>query len=324
MEVFFYLPEKYLPDSARQEAWKAGKISALEPGGKIACAQCWIYQTWLLLGRDGFPAKLVHEIPDRGLMVSLAGFLSDDYRPPAHLFVAGIVADYLPGPGAHVHVVQNSVHARRLWNSSFMPLWPHPNLVPRDPARGDVFENICFFGDASNLAPELRDPAWRKKLRDDLGLRFVICDADRWHDYSEADAVIAIRSFDRAPHLHKPATKLYNAWLAGVPFIGGHDSAYAGDGQPGGNYLAAGTPGELLAELGRLKNDPALRASLVAAGRAAGGGFTPPAILGRWKFLLGEKAPELFTRWRRRSGLGRKWFFRAQSASVWLDRKLRR
>ena len=71
MEVHFYLPERYLPDSDRQEAWRSGKITRLEEGGKIACAQCWIYQTWLALERSGFPVRLTHSIPSDGTLVTL-------------------------------------------------------------------------------------------------------------------------------------------------------------------------------------------------------------------------------------------------------------
>ncbi|MEM8808289.1 MAG: hypothetical protein AAGF01_19895, partial [Cyanobacteria bacterium P01_G01_bin.38] len=35
---------------------------------------------------------------------------------------------------------------------------------------------------------------------------------NRWHDYRQIGAVVAIRSFDRRRYDHKPATKLYNAW----------------------------------------------------------------------------------------------------------------
>src|SRR5690606_12799758 len=136
--------------------------------------------------------------------------------------------------------------------------------LPRDPQRGDRFETLGFFGDETNLAPELRDPAWRAQL-ENLGVRLEVFHADRWHDYREVDGVVAIRGFGPSPYLHKPATKLYNAWLAGVPFIGGRDSAYAGDGTVGKNFLQAATPDELLQQVCRLKENPDLTRALVEA-----------------------------------------------------------
>ena len=324
MDVHFYLPERYLPDSDRQEAWRSGKITRLEEGGKIACAQCWIYQTWLALERSGFPARLTHSIPSDGALVTLTNFQGTDFRPPKDVFFLGIVADYVAHPHAHLHLVQNAAHARRLWNAIFVPLWPHPNLIPRDPTRSGIFENVCFFGDPSNLARELAEGRWQRKLREELGINFIVCGADRWHDYSEVDCVAAVRGFGRSAYLHKPATKLYNAWLAGVPFIGGRDSAYAADGEPGRNFLRASTPVELLAHIRRLKEDPALRESLVTEGRIAATRFTAEAILERWKHLLSDAVPRLAERWQRKNATTRRIFFAAQSASVWLDTRLRR
>ncbi|MFZ0712365.1 MAG: glycosyltransferase [Terrimicrobiaceae bacterium] len=324
MEFHFYLPERYLPDTDRREAWRSGKITRLEEGGKIACAQCWIFQTWLALEQSGFPVHLVHSMPSEGVLVTLTNCVSLDFRAPDRVFFAGIVADYLPHPHAHLHIVQNAAHVKRLWNAAFIPLWSHPNLIPRDPARSDRFENVCFFGDPSNLAPELADKRWQRKLKDELGINFIVYGADRWHDYSEADCVAAVRGFGRSDYLHKPATKLYNAWLAGVPFIGGIDSAYAADGEPGRNFLRASTREELFAHIRRLKEEPARRDQLVAAGRIAGANFTSEAILDRWKHFLSVTVQSLAQRWHEKRAASRRVFFAAQSASVWLDSRLRR
>jgi hypothetical protein len=324
MQVHFYLPERYLPDPGRQKAWKSGKITQLEEAGKIACAQCWIYQTWLALEQGGFPVNLTHSLPGQGILVALTNSVDPAFTPPDGLFFVGVVADSLAHPRAHLHLVQNKAHARRLWNSAFMPLWPQPNLVVRNPMRLDRFENVCFFGERSNLAPELADSRWESRLRGELGLNFLVCGADRWHDYSEADCVVAPRSFRRSAYLHKPATKLYNAWLAGVPFIGGMDSAYAADGMPGRDFLQASTSEELFAHLRQLRERPALRQQLVAAGRISARNFSFEATRERWKQLLREKVPELAARWRRKSIPRRRLDLTLQAISVWLDTRLRR
>ncbi|HEY5706488.1 MAG TPA: glycosyltransferase [Terrimicrobiaceae bacterium] len=323
MEFHFYLPQRYLPDTDRQEAWRSGRIARLEERGKIASAQCWIFQTWLALERSGFPVHLTHSLPSNGVLVTLTSCVSEDFRAPDGLFFAGIVADSLAHPRAHRHIVQNAAHARRLWNASFIPHWPQPNLIPRDPARSDLFENVCFFGDSSNLARELADSRWQRKLKDELGVNFIVCGADRWHDYSEADCVVAVRGFGGSRYLHKPATKLYNAWLAEVPFIGGTDSAYDAEGEPERNFLRAAAADELIAHIRRLKEDPALRKRLVAAGRIAGRNFTSEAILSRWKHLLGDTVQRLAERWQDKGAAARRLFHAVQAASVWFDARLR-
>lgn len=323
MEVHFYLPEKYSPDSARQEAWKQGKMTVLEQGGKIASAQAWIFQTWLALTQSGFPAKLTHEVPESGLLVSLTGFFGDEQKFSPDVFFAGIVADFVPHPGAQAHIVQNSAHARRLGNALFMPHWPHPNLIARDPARGEVFEKVRFYGDASNLAPELRDPGWARRCREELGVDFTVCAADQWHDYREADCAVAVRDFSSAAHLHKPATKLYNAWLAEVPFVGGVESSYASDGTSGENFLRAGTAEELFRQIARLKQDGELRRQIIQAGREAGRAFSAAATTERWRELLGTTLRKQAEEYLLTNNGKRRVRSLINRSRVWLDRRFR-
>jgi len=317
------LPDKYLPNGPDQEAWKSGSIRKLEESGKITCAQCWIYQTWAALSAAGIPCELSSAIPGEGILLALSGFFHDSWRPPRGVFFADIVADFLPHPSAHLHIVQNGTHARRLPRSVFMPLWTHPNLVARDPSRGATFENVCFLGDPGNLAPELRSREWQDQLEKTPGLRLDVRRADRWHDYSDVDCVLAIRDFTRSRQLHKPGTKLYNAWLAGVPFIGGNDSAYAADGNCGVDYLKAESPEAVLAHLRRLRDDPAFRSSLVANGREAGKAFTRDKTLRRWERLVMETLPDRAGRLAAAPSPNRFFFEATQRAIAHLDRRLR-
>ena len=66
--------------------------------------------------------------------------------------------DFIPGPeqcflsvsadgplhvGADVHIVQNKAQCRLLPEAIFVPHWPQPGLVRRDPSRGVIFENVA-------------------------------------------------------------------------------------------------------------------------------------------------------------------------------------
>ncbi len=291
MRISFYLPLQYMPSAEKQRAWLEGKRVTLEESGKAATAQSWLFQTWAALRDADCAPAFVHEMPACGIVVTLTGFLSGEFHAPPGLFVAAIVADGLPHPGAHLQIVQNARHARRLPGSVFMPHWPHPGLLPRDPSRGDTFERAAFFGPAKNLAAELRDPRWLEGLRHKTGLTLEIRGPDRWHDYSDIDAVLAVRDFSQRKQLHKPATKLYNAWLAGVPFVGGTDSAYASDGRRGENYLVARSPDEVLLSLQQLSQNLALRRQLVEQGNRSGKGFSPESMTARWRTLLADDLP---------------------------------
>lgn len=299
MMVSFYMPRAYLPSGEECSAWLAGERPRLREEGKRATAEAWIYRTWLELCRFTCRTELVHEMPGAGCVVALSGTIPLDYQPPEGLFLVAVVADGSPHPAAHLQILQNPAHALRLRRSVFMPHWPQPGLVGRDAGRGGRFERAAFFGAGANLAPELRAPAWEKLLAKETGLEFELRGPEKWHDYSDVDAVIAIRSFRKGRQLRKPATKLYNAWLAGVPFIGGADSAYAHEGREDRNYLVAATPDQLLAHLRKLKCDDGLRAALVAEGKKRSMHYTDEAIAARWRKLVEETLPAAA---RRRAG----------------------
>lgn len=266
MKIHFYIPEHHLPSKERREEWIVGRIPPLLKGGKSASAQAWIFQTWAELGTL-VDTALVTELPSSGAIITLSNLLPENFRASQDQFIAAVVADFLPHPGAQLQIVQNAAHARRLPGSVFMPHWPQPNLVTRDPLRGERFETAAFFGDPSNLPPELADPGFASLLRSETGVRFEIRGSDRWHDYSDIDLVFAIRDFSPARHLHKPATKLYNAWLAGTPVIGGGDSAFAAEAQAGSDFLKAGTACECIRLVKQLRDNPSLRNSIVKSGQ---------------------------------------------------------
>ncbi len=97
--------------------------------------------------------------------------------------------------------------------------------------------------------------------------------------------------------------------MAGVPFIGGSDSAYAADGAPGKNYLVATSVEELLEHLKQLQENAALRTMLVQNGLQAGQVFTQEATLRYWKKLVEETIPVRAFQWHQHSMLKRSWLF---------------
>jgi hypothetical protein len=326
MQVSFYLPEKYFPSEKWIQTWKEDRPLPLEESGKAAAAHAWIYQTWALLTEAGVNISLVSELPTKGLVLALSGTLNSSFRSDHHtpdFFLVDIVADGLPHPAAHFHLVQNQAHARRLLHSHFIPHWPQPALIGREASREELFKRVAFFGDPKNLAAELLSPTWQERLEKELSLECEIRRANQWHDYSNVDAAIAIRDFSCSRQLHKPATKLYNAWLAGVPFIGGHDSAYRADGRAGIDYLVAQSPEQALEHLRRLKEDPAFRTQLVQNGFESGKNFSRPATLERWKLLIEETLPVLALQWQKKSATQRTCYLFAHRGFCWVDKKLR-
>ncbi|MBM3857822.1 MAG: hypothetical protein FJ390_07695 [Verrucomicrobia bacterium] len=264
----------------------------------------WLYQTGLLLQKAGVKCHFYTRMPSlpcRGILITMSGFLygypKNLMLPPA-LFITDIAADQgIPRPVAMLHLIPNRHTIKHVPFSEFIPHWSQPFLIPRSMERGDRFETICFMGSSQSIAPELRSQEWHVRLEKELGLQFIYRDFDCWHDFSDVDCIVAIREFSGKRFCYKPAHKLHNAWLAGVPFIGGNDSAYVGDGHLGEDYLMANSAEEVFEHLKKLKDDVVFRTQLVERGRQSGAAFTREAILESWKRLVLETLPIRAQKW---------------------------
>ncbi len=268
----------------------------------------WILQTYFHLAAAGFPCALVHQLPDEGIVVSHRHFLQDWIKPgPRRYFVCVLADKEEPGNvGRHwyaqAHVVQNPrdpllTSPTELWFAAHVPFWTQIDLRPRSAARGDRFENIGFFGIENNLAEELKHPAWFEAVRA-RGMTFTRVPRGRWHDYSETDLVVGIRGFGAEAYHYKPATKLHNAWHAGVPAVMGRDSAYAAERASDLDYLEVGTMSELEAALDRLAAAPLLRREMSDHGRGRADETSDARITAIWRDFLVDEAVPRYQAWR--------------------------
>jgi len=252
---------------------------------------CWALQTFLLLTQAGIKATLANNIvPGRINLVHsslLAGLATE---PKA--FVVSLQADYPRVPWADFHVVQNQ-HQASAPTSAWVPLWPQPGLISRCSKRSGV-TNIAFAGRPVWLASTRE--LWSVELNK-LGLSFDVLGPKNWNDYSQADVLIGIRSFDGSPYYERPPSKLVNAWHARVPLIGGTDSAFEQIGTPGVDYLRATSFADVLGYLARLKNNSTFYEKLVLAGTARSGDFSRASICDRWEQLLTAEIIPAFDSW---------------------------
>jgi hypothetical protein len=298
----FLIPEKFITDVSYYNAWHHEKEIPLKRR-TMGTQECWIYQTWALLKHAGLHFPLVTQPPEQGIVIMHADpsttFLKESTFLSKKLFIVNIVADTRPQSRAHINIVQNRAYHSFTPYFLFMPHWSQAHLIMRDPSRGTRFENIAFFGHKDNIAPELLTEEWNDKLRRKLGLYFYLQESENWHDYSEVDCSIAIRDFIHQKHFRRPATKLYNAWQAGVPFIGGNDVAFSCEGHPGKNYLKATSLNQVFKILQRLKQSNSLRINIVQEGLKKT--ITRNTILDRWIHLVLETLPRLANSWFKKS-----------------------
>jgi hypothetical protein len=263
-------------------------------------------QTYLRLKSNGFKCELVDTFPDEGILIAHKDFLPRTSKLlDTNLLTICIKAERTPHPYAQLHVVQNPFEETLLspcWNAYYIPFWTQRGLVPRHPERLDTFETVAYFGRNVNLAPELKSQEWLQQLNN-LGLHWYLAsEDDLWYDYSNVDVILAIRSFDQQTYDDKPASKLFNAWRAGVPVIAGNDSAFQAEYRSELDFIQVTTLDEAVRALKRLRDDVTLRRAMMknAAMRAAD--IHSDVIVRRWRTFLTEVAFPAYEH--RRSGMG--------------------
>jgi hypothetical protein len=250
------------------------------------------YLLWFALRQNGIPCELVRRFPESGIVISHAHFFERIAAPNPDLYLISLQLDWPRSVYVHAHLVANCFQMRataltlpdRLAFPGpryFLRHMPQIGLIPRDPDRGERFERIAYFGLEKNLSPSLRQPQWAAKLKS-LGLEwYPATDPSQWADYSQCDAIIALREDNRVV-TSKPAQKLYNAWLAGLIPLMGPELGFREEGREGENYLEVANAEEALAQIDRLKSDPGLRKLLRENGRARTTKLSPEEIAGYW------------------------------------------
>lgn len=279
--------------------------------------RAWILQTYLRLRAAGHPVEISDQLPERGILLLLpespirAEFNEQFTRDHRHLIVVTVRADvteYRPMIG-DADIVQNGRFAddNRVF---FVPHWPQPGILPRDQTRGPMIENIVFKGGFGSLLADFRSDRWHEYLSD-RGLNFHIASAEtegdvpNWHDYRTADLNLAVRPpyQDGGLRCEKPASKLINAWHAGVPSLLGAEYAYRELRTSSLDYIEVTSVDEAITAIDHLRNNPILYTRMVQHGRRRAQEFTPERITERWAEVLFEKVPQIAsrstTRWSR-------------------------
>lgn len=307
-EVTFFLAG----DDATLASWRALQPDA-QPQRMVLGEDYWIVQTWARLRDAGFAATLDNRVPDDGVVVFYAGdkrAVWRQLRRGQRAFLAAVRSDRHPVGFADVEIVQNASSADGV-RSLYLPHWPQPGLQPRDPARGDALRVVLFPGTPQNLASDFAASDWNAFLQA-RGIEFRCRYADdaaqaAWNDYRDIDALLAIRPESMGLVRNKPAWKLFNAWLAGVPAILGPESGYRELRQGPLDFLEAATPAAAMQALRRLQDEPGLYRAMVDNGLARGAEYTMEATCARWMELLDGLASRRAA-WRRPPGLARRRF----------------
>ena len=248
----------------------------------------WIAQSYL---------RLRTAIAARGWTASAgpgfpAGAICIAHRDDVNRFASGAHASFLvvvradraPVEACDVAIVQNSLARER--HERFVPLWPQPGLVAREARRGERIERLAYHGRTSSAPAWFGDPELHRQLaRRGVALEVK---ARGWEDYREVDVALAARSDCRRILADKPATKLYNAWIAGAPMLASPEPAYCELRRGPFDFIEVRGPADVLAAIDLLRANPHLYRAMADNGRERGVSFDVDATRARWMRLLEE------------------------------------
>lgn len=295
MTVTFYVPDARLIDT----------FEGLDPVRDWECftrgLQCHIVLPYLLLRNAGHDVRLSSSLPDDGICVFFADHKIDILKHgiPANVLLVGARADKHPSFIADIELVSNHDSANAV-SALYFPHHPQPGLVARDSARGDRLERIGFKGRLVNLHPAFLSGEWESFLN----RRGIVWAPDiaagagevhQWADYREIDCTVAVRRDRRLKpgdlHRNKPATKLYNSWLAGVPALLGPEQAFRELRRSELDYFEVSDLASAMRAVDRLRESPELYSAVVKNGFQRAREFTSEAVVERWVEILFETLP---------------------------------
>ncbi|MDJ0795250.1 MAG: glycosyltransferase family 1 protein [Calothrix sp. MO_167.B12] len=259
---------------------------------------CWTIHTYLRLKQRNLNVSLSNDlVPNAICVVNSLEFGIRDLSFSS--FIVGCRGDGPKPALANFTIVQNEENVESK-TEAFIPHWPQPGLIPRLTSRGNRIQNIVFKGAENNLYEEFCSSQFRQELKK-LGTQLLIHgkleSTVNWHDYSNADLVLAVRDLTEKDALVKPASKLVNAWIAGAPALLGPEAAYRQLKESPLDYIEVRTPQEALDAIRKLKKDTNLYQQIISNGFKRAQEFTPDKISQRWRDVLAGPVAENYVRW---------------------------
>jgi len=265
--------------------------------------RAWSLRTYLCLKQAGHEVAISATPPEQGTVVigpemkMRRAFLSAPWRQRRNVRVVAIRADLPRCTFADAEIVQNGFFhdGDRIIH---IPHWPQPGLVPRDPNRGTNIRNIAFKGYAKNLHDVFSSPTWAT-FTDKHNVELQAAtekggqtgDPIRWHDYQEADLVLALRPDLQSSYVDKPASKLFNAWHAGVPALLGPEIAFREWRESELDYIEVSSLSDVMKGIESLIEHPDRYQAMVEHGKQRAQEVTRDTITERWAQVLFEKIP---------------------------------
>lgn len=276
------------------------------PDGSGKCGSIgpynWTIQTYIYLKLFKYKYHITDSLNVDGIIISHSDFLPRYIKPKSNRFIVEIKPDRsLKSIFANFVIIQNIYDPiyqglRRFFiSSAYIDYWPQPSIIKRHLSRGSKIKNVCYIGKMEQFISNVND---LKKEVKKLGMNFKIVPKKEWNDYSEIDVIVAVRrkaDNDKnsvASNLStskKPASKLINSWIAGVPAILSRDDAFLRLKKTENDFLEADNLNEIIIQLKKLRSDPKLFNNMIKNGIERSEVFYPQAIAKQWHSLIQKK-----------------------------------
>lgn len=338
--IYFYCPQsneemiKSLPEKAEEFwQWRIHQSSKYQVSGNT-CS--WTLQTYLYLKESGLPCQLTNTIPDESIIFASRDNLPFTLKPSAKTLIVCLLGDQATHPYAQINVVHNpqglyiklallgdftaprviSTQSNPIKDTYFMRHWPQPQIIPRSQQRGTNFKNIAYMGVGYSLAKEMLGNSWKDRI-EILGLHWYFKNQESWHDYSDVDAIVAVRrAYQETDYPWKPASKLYNAWHGGVIPILGLESAYRAERRSKLDYIEVHSPAEVITALERLRDDISLRQAIIENGRQRAKEITSDKLVNQWQNFIIDILVPAYENWYKKSIWSQQLFLKRRQFAV--------
>lgn len=264
---------------------------------------CWVVLTYLYLKRKNLNVFVSdHFVPGEICVVSSLDFGISDFT--FNSFVVGCRGDGFKPELCDFTIVMTKPN---LTSSTDIVIthWPQPGLIQRSKDRGNTIENVVFKGHDENLYTSFRSDEFKQELNK-LGVELIINSKPvngrmMWDDFSHDDLILAVRDLTEKDALMKPANKLINAWIAGVPALLGPEPAYQDLRRSELDYIEVKTPESVLEAIRKLKAEPETYQKMVANGLQRAQDFTVEKITEQWCQALSGPIAETYRQWKGRN-----------------------
>jgi hypothetical protein len=287
----FYIDKNHFPYEYQNDL-SFDNPRLLEVLGSANTWMLWTLRTYLEM-KENFDCRLTDEIPASGITLFFRGSISLTQKPNKNQFWVCMVADATWHPYSHVNLFQNKAGITKYPQSYFIRHWYQLGIIKSQSTNSSP-KNIYYFGDKANLAPELLSDDWNRFV-DENEFSFISPHFSEWNNYTDADIVIGIRSFNKGDKfLNKPSSKLINAWRANVVFIGGEDVAYADERETEFDYIDVGSYDDFKTALLKFKIAPTLYQKYRLQSLKCSERFPDNFFSGQWKQVITETIIPLY------------------------------